>query len=178
MISITVADIVWSAYALAMFTEEERNAAAGGHEFFEPPDTGRPIPDPTPATPRTAQGSVIDGLDSNVPAEAAELFRRGWRYEAGRWIRSGALGEPADPDGMLSGRVGLSSIQSAAVIGGGSVLGYSVPVAPPVLLPSFVGGKLGRVNIGGGMRPASGGTERVVFGGGSGRTPIMPEVRF
>lgn len=63
-------------------------------------------------------------------------------------------------------------------VGGGAILGYTVPVAPPVLLPSFVGGNLGAVRLGEGMRPESGGTERVIFGTPRGSAGFIPEVRF
>lgn len=71
----------------------------------------------------------------------------------------------------------MATVFSQAVIQGASVLGVTVPNAPPVLLPSFVGGRLGRVEIAGGMRPESGGTERVVIGGINAAAK-MPEVRF
>lgn len=172
-----MADIAWTAYALAMFSDEQRQAAIEGRSFV-PDEPRRPLP-PPPAPPPTGYvgGFIVDGLNANDPAQAAELYSRGWRFENGRWtkLQVGDLGRVVDPDGL--GRVGLSAVQSAAVIGGGSVLGYSVPVAPPVLLPSFIGGRLGRVEIAGGMRPESGGTERVIIGGVN-AAARMPEVRF
>jgi len=175
-----MADIVWSAYALAMFTEEQRAAAAGAVDTYVPPDPpSRPIPTPPPPAPNTI-AVIVDGLNPNIPAQLNELYRRGWRFENGRWFQlaPGAQGTSTIPPGdPVGGRVGYASVPSQAVIQGGSVLGYSVPVAPAVLLPSFVGGRLGRVEIAGGMRPESGGQERVIIGGNN-AAARMPEVRF
>lgn len=176
-----MADITWSAYALAMFTPEQRAAAVNA--TYEPVDYVAPIP-PPPA-PATAGGLgflVQVGsrlLNPNLPNELKEITAAGWRYEGGRWIAPGALGTAATPDQVLAqtgGRIGLSSVAPVSFIPGGSVLGTQVPVAPSVLLPSFVGGRLGVVRIGGGMRPESGGTpRRVVMGPGS---SVLPQVRM
>jgi len=175
-----MADIAWSAYALAMFTEEQRAAAAGAVSTFIPDEPRRPIAPPPPTPTGYVGGFIVDGLNANIPSEAAEIFRRGWRFEGGRWIAPGNTGSavvpPGDP-GSTMGRVGMATVTSTAVIPGGSVLGVTVPTAPPVLLPSFVGGRLGRVEIAGGMRPESGGTERVIIGGVN-AAARMPEVRF
>lgn len=158
-----MADISWSAYALAMFTPEQRAAAVAA--AYEPPDTSRPIPVPQPRLPvESSSSSPIPGLDPNNPADIRAIFAAGWRYEGGRWL-NGSLGVTANPDGMVnSGRPAGAFFQVASVIPGGSVLGYQVPTAPAVLLPSFVGGRLGRVSLGEGLRPESGGSERVRIG--------------
>jgi len=175
-----MADIAWSAYALAMFTEEQRAAAVSAGSTFIPDEPRRPIPPPPPTPTGYVGGFIVDGLNANIPEQAAELFRRGWRFENGVWTRlaPGAQGTATVPPGdPMGGRIGFASVASQAVIQGGSVLGYNVPVAPAVLLPSFVGGRLGRVEIAGGMRPQSGGQERVIIGGTAGAAR-MPEVRF
>lgn len=167
---------------MAMFTEEQRAAAVAA--VYEPPEILRPIPPPAgPAAPSLAASALIQVggrlLDPNKPGEQAEIFAAGWRFEAGRWIAPGSLGQVATPD--QAARVGasrpssISSVPSASSVQGGSVLGTTVPVAPPVLLPSFVGGRIGVVRIGGGMRPESGGhPDRVRFGDPS----TMPVVRM
>lgn len=163
-----------------MFTEEER-AAAAGVAFVPDEQPSRPIPPGLPAAPSLAQGAIVDGLDANDPRQQAELFARGWRFEAGTWrkIPVGSVGTAVVPPGdpAPSGRVGMATVFSQSVIQGASVLGVTVPNAPPVLLPSFVGGRLGRVEIAGGMRPESGGQERVIIGGVN-AAARMPEVRF
>lgn len=177
---VAMADITWSAYALAMFTEEQRNAAAGAGTYV-PDEPRRPIPPPLPAAPSLAQGAIVDGLNANIPSELAQLMARGWRYENGSWTKipvgypGTAVVPPGDP--APGGRVGMATVFTQAVIQGASVLGVTVPNAPPVLLPSFVGGRLGRVEIAGGMRPESGGQERVIIGGVN-AAARMPEVRF
>lgn len=162
-----MADVSWSAYALAMFTPEQRAAAVNA--AYEPPDTSRPIPPTPPTTVNTPQVRVA-GLDPNDPRQAGQLYAMGWRFESGRWFQltPGSSGIPADPDG-LRGRVGLASVASASSVGGGAVLGYTVPLAPPVLLPSYVGGRIGQVVIGAGTRPTVIGQsqdERIVLGTG------------
>lgn len=180
-----MADVSWSAYALAMFTPEQRAAAVAA--AYEPPEYLSPIPptDPpgyVPLPPGSPTIRVtIGGLsyDPNTPGQLAIIHAAGYRFESGRWIEPGALGVAASPDALQAstgGRIGLSSVAPVSFIPGGSVLGTSVPLAPPVLLPSFVGGRLGVVRIGGGMRAESGGTpRRVVMGpGGS----VLPQVRM
>lgn len=150
-----------------MFTPEQRAAAVNAvYEPVDPP--ARPIP-PQPILPgiRDSAGySPIPGLDPNRPADLQQIMAAGWRYEGGRWL-NGSLGVAANPDGLppaQAGRPAGAFFATAAVIPGGSVLGYTIPTAPPVLLPSFVGGRLGRVSLGEGLRPESGGSERVRIG--------------
>lgn len=176
-----MADIAWSAYALAMFTPEQRAAAVNA--VYEPPDDVTLIPPPLPPATSGSLGFLVQVgsrlLNPNVPGELQEIHAAGWRYEGGRWIAPGSPGIAATPDQVVAGgggRVGLSSVAPQTVIPGGSVLGTTVPIAPAVLLPSFVGGRLGVVRIGGGMRPESGGTpRRVVMGPGS---SVLPQVRM
>lgn len=176
-----MADIAWSAYALAMFTPEQRAAAVNA--VYEPVEDTRPIPPPAPPASAGGLGFLVQVgsrlLNPNLPNELREIMAAGWRYEGGKWIAPGSLGTVATPDQVLAqtgGRIGLSSVAPVSFIPGGSVLGTQVPVAPAVLLPSFVGGRLGTVRIGGGMRPESGGTpRRVVMGPG---TSVLPQVRM
>lgn len=175
-----MADIAWTGYALAMFTPEQLARAAAGQPTFVP-DEGvlRPIPPPaTPAAASVIQGRVtIDGMsyDPNTPQQLAFILSRGWRYEGGRWIAPGSLGVAATPDQDPARPPGLASIPSASSIAGASVLGTTVPYAPPVLLPTWVGGRVGVVRMGGGMRPESGGNpDRIRFGSPS----ILPVVRM
>jgi len=177
-----VADIAWSAYALAMFTPEQRAAAVNA--VYEPPDDLQPIPPPpAPSRPVGGLGALVQVgsrlLDANKPGELQEIYAAGWRYEGGRWIAPGSPGVAATPDQVLAstgGRVGLSSVAPLSFIPGGSVLGSVVPAAPAVLLPSFVGGRTGTIRMGGGMRAESGGTpKRVVMGPG---TAVLPQVRM
>lgn len=174
-----MADVTWSAYALAMFTLEQRAAAVAA--TYEPVEEVRPI---WPVTPVGAglpaevfPGSPILSLNPNDARDLAELFRLGWRYEGGRWIAAGAPGTVATPDQVLTqtgSRVGLSSVAPVSFVPGASVLGTIVPIAPAVLLPSFVGGRLGDIRMGGGMRPQHGGTpKRIVMGPGRGAFPAI-----
>jgi len=167
-----MADITWSAYALAMFTPEQLAAAAGAVLPTEEPIIIRP---PVGPITRGTFGIRIEGLDPNVPAEIQEIHRRGWTFRNGEWLK---LGTVVNPDPIGAGTVlvaGSSSFMpSGAVASSGSVLGVTVPSAPAVLLPSFVGGRLGHINLGAGMRPESGGTERVRIG----RVADFPQVRF
>lgn len=102
-----------------------------------------------------------------------QMFDDGFVYINGKWVRS--MGAAADALAASAGRPpGMSSVLPVQSIQGGSVLGTQVPVAPAVLLPSFVGGRVGTVTFGKGMRPQSGGGERVRFGQSSG----LPEVRM
>jgi len=173
-----VADVSWSAYALAMFTPEQRAAAVNA--VYEPPDDLKPIPPPVPPASAGSIGFLVQVgsrlLNPNKPGELAEIHAAGWRYEGGRWIAPGAAGVAATPDQVAAtgGRVGLSSVAPVSFIPGGSVLGTSVPLAPPVLLPSFVGGRLGDIRMGGGMRPDAGGTpKRIVMGPGRSAFPAI-----
>lgn len=176
-----MADISWSAYALAMFTPEQRAAAVNA--VYEPPDDVQPIPPPPPPATSGNIGFLVQVgsrlLNPNLPNELQLIHAAGWRYEGGRWIAPGSQGVAATPDQVAAGGSrppGLSSVAPVSFIPGGSVLGTTVPTAPAVLLPSFVGGRLGVVRIGGGMRPESGGTpRRVVMGPGS---AVLPQVRM
>lgn len=162
-----MADITWSAYGLAMFTPEQRAEAAG---LPYVPADNEPVIIRPPTNPviQTTTGTRIEGLDPNIPAEQLEIFRRGWRFIGGTWIKNPILGAVVNPEANSNspagGRVGMASYTPQVFIPGGSVLGNTVPLAPAVLLPSFVGGRVGRVSLGGGLRPESGGGERVRFG--------------
>lgn len=168
-----MADITWSAYALAMFTPEERAAAVAA--TIVPEDTSRPLPPGTPIPPVQATIGVnalspVPGLDPNTADGIAKLWALGWRYEGGVWIAAGSPGVVATPDEVArsnGGRApGLSSVTSASTFATGSVLGVQVPAAPPALLPSWVGGAVGHVVRSGGTRPESGGVLRIIKGEG------------
>lgn len=165
-----------------MFTPEQRAAAVNA--TFEPIEVIQPIPPPAlPAAPSLMASALVQVgnrlLDPNKPDELAVIHAAGWRYMAGQWVAPGGLGVAATSDQAAaagqSRPSSLSSVSSASSIQGASVLGTTVPVAAPVLLPSFVGGRIGVVRIGGGMRPESGGTpDRVRFGD----PQTMPVVRM
>lgn len=170
-----MADIAWSAYALAMFTPEER-AAAVAVVPNDPPIQHVPQP-PVVQGPVntglglriTGPGIPVSGYDPNKPDEQAKLFVLGWRFEAGRWIAPGSPGVASTPDQVAAsgGRPpGLSSLTSVSSIAGGSVLGVTVPAAPAVMLPEWVGGRIGHVIRSGGTRPESGGVLRIIKGEG------------
>lgn len=146
-----MADIAWSAYALAMFTPAERAAAASA--TYVPDEPRRPLPPVLPPSPPLLPQSL-------GTIDPQQMFDDGFIYVAGQWVR------PGSPEATVTGgspRPTAAAFQSASTFGGGSVLGTQVPVAPPVLLPSFVGGRVGVVRQSGGLRPESGGTPRVVM---------------
>lgn len=172
-----MADISWSAYALAMFTPEQRAAAVMA--IPEDPPGLPPKPPTPPVTPTvgTQLGLKVGfdtpammartGLDPNTSAGLAQLTAAGWFFEGGLWMNGslssstpGVLGSPGSGSSSMASPV---AYVSGSAIASGSVLGFSVPAAPAVLLPSWVGGRLGVVVMGAGMRPESGGQERVVF---------------
>lgn len=165
-----MAQITWTEEALRMFTQEQRDAAAGS-----------PAPQWVPPEIDYASGDFalpVSGgsRDPNLGrVDPDQMFADGFVYVGGKWVRadSAEARTAGQPQATGGPRPGLASVSALAFIPGGSVLGYQVPTAPPVLLPSFVGGRLGQVSIGQGMRPQSGGTARVRFGVG-----ILPEVRM
>lgn len=174
-----MADIAWSAYALAMFTPEERAAAMAAV-----PDPGLPPVQPPlpPVIPVGGEMSVVGGIritgpgippegyNPNDPKQITKLYELGWTFQNGKWFAPKAPGVPVTPTEALAttgGRApGLSSIVPLSAIAGGSVLGVTVPAAAPVLLPSWVGGRVGTVRRSGGTRPESGGTPQIVRGFG------------
>lgn len=170
-----MADIAWSAYALAMFSPEQRAAAANVRYVPDDPPVVLPPPGdgvgPGPGTTiiriglSTAHLRDSTGLDPNNAADLAVLTEQGWQFQNGQWFKVGGS--------STSGGAGTSVVSggpkptgayamSGAIYGGGSVLGYAVPVAPAVLLPSFVGGRIGVIRHAGGLRPESGGGRRIV----------------
>jgi len=139
---LTMADISWSAYALAMFTPEQRAAAV--QAIPEDPPGLPPKPPVVPVTPPvgTQLGLKVGfdlpammartGLNPNVPAELAQLTAAGWHFEGGLWFNGGlsASGvQGGTPNAVPAGPV---AFVSATAIPSGSVLGYTVPVAPAV----------------------------------------------
>lgn len=172
-----MADIAWSAYALAMFTPEERAAAVNAVPE-DPP--ARIIATPVVTQPNvtstglglriTGPGIPASGYDPNKPSELQALYALGWRFEAGKWIAPGSTGQVATPDQVAqqtsSKGPGLSSVTGVSTFGSGSVLGVSVPAAPAVMLPTWVGGAIGHIIRSGGTRPESGGMLRIIKGEG------------
>lgn len=168
-----MADIAWSAYALAMFTPEQRAAAV--QAIPEDPPGLPPKPPVLPVTPPVgtqlglrvgfdlAAMMARTGLNPNVASDLQQLTAAGWHFEGGLWFNGGLSASGVQGGTPNSVPAGPVAFVSAAAIPSGSVLGYTVPVAPAVLLPSWVGGRLGVVTMGAGMRPESGGQERVVF---------------
>lgn len=164
-----MADISWSAYALAMFTPEQRAAAAGVVPDQPPVLPMPPVPPPAGGvigapiiyvglTTSSLRNST--GLDPNDPNDLAVLSEQGWTFSGGEWFKRGGASTSggAGTGGAGSPRPTAASFVSASIYGGGSVLGYSVPIAPPVLLPNWIGGRIGVIREPGGYRPESGGT--------------------
>lgn len=162
-----MADISWSAYALAMFTEEQRAAAAGAGSTYVPderpvvipPVTGDStgVPVPLIVGRSTSELRVMTGLDPNNPADAAVLAEQGWTFQNGTWIKGQYGASTSGGAGTYTAGSG-SFNRSASLASSGTVLGYTVPAAAPVLLPAWVGGRIGVIREPGGYRPESGGT--------------------
>lgn len=165
-----MADISWSAYALAMFTPEQRAAAAG--LAYVPEEPRVPLPPVPPPAGGVVSAPIVyvglstahlrdsTGLDPNDPSDQAVLNEQGWTFVGGEWFKRGGASTTGGAGNSPSGapRPTGASFQSASSFGGGSVLGYSVPVAPPVLLPNWINGRIGVIRQPGGYRPESGGT--------------------
>lgn len=151
-----MAQVTWTASALGSFSPEELECAQRGGSWDRatqtctPPGAGLTQPVivvPPPGSSTTNTGAV----------DPQQMFDDGFVYINGKWVKGDSAEALAYMNQQSGGRAGMSSVQPATVIPGGSVLGYEVPAAPAVLLPSFVGGRLGEIRLGGGMRPASGG---------------------
>lgn len=108
-----------------------------------------------------------------------QMFDDGFVYVNFQWVKADspeAIAHIASTSPAAAGGGGVrpGSLSVLSVITPGSVLGYPVPSAPAVLLPSFVGGRLGEIREPGGMRPVSGGgPDRVQMGPAD-----MPVVRM
>lgn len=165
-----MAQITWSVFAAQNFTPEQLECASRGGSWDRIAQScsfAQPLPPADPLLPRVSTTGTID---------PDQMFADGFVYVNGKWVRwdsaeARGLSTPTSVAG--GGRPGSASVLT--VMSSGSVLGYDVPAAAAVALPSFVGGRLGTVRIGGGMRPASGGTpKRVVMGPAN----ILPQVRM
>lgn len=157
---------------MAQFTPEERECAVQGGTWDRGTQTcivARPLPPALPLLPPSA--SSAGSIDPE------QMFADGFVYVAGEWVRwdsPQARGVGQLAPGVAGGVKVLASV--VASISSGSVLGYDVPAAAAVALPSFVGGAMGVIRMGGGMRPASGGTPvRIVMGPGS---SVFPRIRM
>jgi len=159
-----VADIAWSIFASSNFSPEELDCAVAGGMWDRASSTctyPRPIPPAAPLYPVTSSGGSLGSVDPQ------QMFDDGFVYVNGAWVK-------ADSPEARQGPGQPKVLDVMAVVSSGSVLGYDVPAAAPVALPSFVGGALGAVRIGGGMRPQSGGTPvRVVMGPGRAVFPVV-----
>lgn len=165
-----------------MFTPEQRAAAAA--VAYVPTDPPVVVPPGPPAGGSSGSSGPVyvglstadlmrsTGLDPNT-ADIGVLFEQGWTFADGQWFKRGGASTSGGAGSAAGGapRPSAASYTSAAVYGGGSVLGYTVPIAPPVLLPLWVGGRVGKVREPGGYRPESGGTP-IVRGFGK-REPWM-----
>lgn len=163
-----MAYVEWSIFGTANFSPEELECAKNGGSWNRADQSctlARPIPPAPPLVPLVpvgAQGTV----------DFQQMYDDGFVYVGGKWVKADsaearAVGQPSG-----SPRPGSASVLPQF---SSSVLGYDVPAASPVALPSFVGGLLGVVRIGGGMRPSSGGDPaRVVMGD----TNLFPRVRM
>lgn len=168
-----MADIVWSSWSMAQFTPEERDCAANGGVWDRVSQSCIVAQTLPPAAP------LLPVLQSSGTVDAEQMLADGFVYVSGKWVRwdspeARGAGQTAFP--TVGGGARPTSSSVLTVISSGSVLGYEVPAASAVALPSFVGGNLGTVRIGGGMRPIAGGTpKRVVMGPGS---TVLPQVRM
>lgn len=192
-----MADIAWSAYALAMFSAEQRAAAAGAVDTYVPDEEDEVLPPPTNAYNglqvvggrSTAELQAQTGLNPNVPADLAVLTEQGWMFLGGQWVKGAGASTAGGAGNYHAGSASFQTSASLASASSGTVLGYNVPAAAPVLLPSFVGGRIGVVRRSGGLRPASGGRPRIIKtngpqyrwnrvvlpnGGGGGDTNLAP----
>jgi len=162
-----MADITWSAYALAMFTPEQLAAAVGATSTYEPPEEVVVLPPPSGGSASGPVPTIIGrtttqliaefGLNPNNPADLAVLSEQGWTFSNGTWVK-GTYGASTS-GGAGTYNAGSGSFgRSASLASSGTVLGYSIPAAAPVLLPAWVGGRIGVIREPGGYRPESGGT--------------------
>lgn len=162
-----MADITWSAYALAMFTPEQRAAAAGATNTYEPEEEVVLLPpagggstsggQPTIIGRSTSELVAMTGLNPNNPADLAVLNEQGWTFQNGTWVKGTYGASTTGGAGTYNSGSG-SFNKSASLASSGTVLGYSIPAAAPVLLPSWIGGRIGVIREPGGYRPESGGT--------------------
>jgi hypothetical protein len=155
-----IADITWSNVGL-QFSEAERAAAVAG-TTLPPGDQYINLPIIPPVVPILSDGYNTGRVDPD------QMFADGFQYVGGRWVRNADVPAALESQriaagGGGAGRPATATIQSTQTVGG-TVLGTQVPTAPPNILPSWVGGRLGVVRRSGGMRPESGGTPRIVKG--------------
>lgn len=172
-----MADITWSVFAAQNYTPEQLECAARGGVWDRLSQTctfAQPLPPADPLMPPVASTGTID---------PQQMFDDGFVYVAGKWVKADSaeargVSSTSASSGGGAARPGSASVLQ--VISSGSVLGYDIPAAAPVALPSFVGGLLGTVRIGGGMRGESGGTpKRVVMGpAGAAGSTLLPQVRM
>lgn len=164
-----MADITWSIFANANFSPEELECAQNGGTWNRADQTctvARPLPPAEPLLPAVGSQGTVD---------PQQMQDDGFVYIGGQWVRwdSAAARGLGVTSASSGGRPASASVLPG--IASGSVLGYDIPAASPVALPSFVGGLLGVVRLGGGMRPASGGDpQRVVMG----NPTYLPRVRM
>lgn len=106
--------------------------------------------------------------DTNNPLHLRIIYDLGWYFYQGQWIPPVDTGVPRTIDQAIAGGFArpssLAVVSSASFSQGMTVLGQIVPVAAAVLLPQWVGGLVGVIRMGEGMRPESGGTERFIWG--------------
>lgn len=173
-----MADIAWSIFAAQNFTPEQLDCASRGGTWERTSQTctfAKPLPPSDPLMPVVSNTGLAD---------PQQMVDDGFVYVAGRWVKADsaeARGVSSTSASMGGGAARPGSASVIQVISSGSVLGYDVPSAAPVALPSFVGGLLGTVRIGGGMRGESGGTPKRVVMGPAGATPgttLLPQVRM
>jgi len=163
-----VAQITWTGQAIAQFSPEELECASRGGMWDRQTQT---CTFAQPLGASTGIPIVRAPVVNTGTVDPDQMFADGFVYWNGEWVRWDDPRVLAATSSSTPRPPGMSSVLPQQVIQGASVLGTTVPVAPAVLLPSFVGGRLGTVEMGAGMRPESGGRERVEFG-------TMPKVRF
>lgn len=159
-----MADITWSVFANQTFSPEQLDCAARGGSWdrvSQQCNVAPGLPISPPLVPPTSNLGTID---------PQQMFDDGFVYINGQWV----LADSPTAITYATNPVGPGAPRLISIVPQGTtVLGFLVPVAPAVALPSFVGGRMGTVALGQGMRPQSGGTARVRFGVG-----VLPEVRM
>lgn len=161
-----MANVSWTGAGAANRSPEELDCAIAGGTWDNIAKRCilpfAPIEPVIPVNPPIGGGSV----QQTGTIDPDQMFADGFVYINGRWVLADSR-DAIDYANQQSGTgrpPGMSSVMPMSFVQGGSVLGVQVPVAPAVLLPSYVDGRIGRLELASGLRPESGGTERWIMG--------------